>query len=259
VTNLLNLALRSSRPVCPRFGFASSVASVMGSTDDPVSEAIAHDPSAATSLGYSRSKWVAEHICDRANKQTQLRGRVSVFRVGQLSGDSHRGTWNTNEAWPMMLSTVKLTKTLPDLANETLDWLPVDTAATAMLQSMTSAFDDSGSVTDVLHVVNNRHNPSWRQLLQWLRKETTFEIVSPRGWVKQLEDAEEGDRVTHPAFRLLELWRKAYAQEDGNVPVSPKLTFAMEKTMARVPALRSVPPVDEEYILKIWRWIDENM
>ena len=135
--------------------------------DDPIPEAMIDDPSAAGALGYSRSKWVAEQVChmaatyshdrrrdmDKSSSSDKdavgdeqpldypcpLRGRVAVFRVGQLAGDSHRGVWNSKEAWPMMLSLVKVTGTLPDLEDETLDWLPVDVAATAFVQGMASA------------------------------------------------------------------------------------------------------------------------
>ena len=262
---------------------------------DSIPEAIVDEPSAATGLGYSRSKWVAEMICDRANNQTALRDRVSVFRVGQLAGDSHRGIWNTKEAWPMMLSLVKVTGTLPDLANETLDWLPVDIAATALTQGMASVAvgpkqqmqvqkveaggkeveQGSGALTDVVHVVNDRENPTWRQMLRWLQKERDFEVVNPSEWVSQLERAEEEKGDDHPAFQLVGLWKKAYGSDDeeererdqGQAGLSSSPTemveqrkvFVTEKTKAQIPALCGIAPVDEQYFLKIWRWIDENM
>lgn len=141
VTNLINLALRSKRPLAPRFGFCSSVASALSwSGKDPIPERMLHDPRVATGLGYSKSKWVAEQICDRANisaDSRRLNGRVMVFRVGQLSGDSVRGVWNASEAWPMMLSTAKVIGALPDLGEqEKLDWLPVDVAAQAIVQGV---------------------------------------------------------------------------------------------------------------------------
>ena len=73
-------------------------------------ERLSPEPSSASPLGYSRSKWVAEHICLEAHNRTSLRGRIAVVRVGQLAGDSMSGVWNTKEAWPMMLSTAKLIK-----------------------------------------------------------------------------------------------------------------------------------------------------
>jgi len=276
----------------------------MAYPSDPIPEEMISEPSVASQLGYSRSKWVAEHICDAANSKTALRGRVSIFRVGQLAGDSHKGVWNTKEAWPMMLSLVKLTRTLPDLVGETLDWLPVDIAAMALMQGMSCQYENalakghsaagggdddvgeshegdeiktadggpndtesqtasghgaktraSGSVTDVLHLLNARENPKWIQMLHWMQKEANFEIIRASEWVEQLERLEQDGR-THPAFNLLGLWQSL--KEDPN-DKGKKNTFATARTAERIPAIRDVGPIDEQYFLKIWRWIDANM
>lgn len=282
MTNLINLALTSPRPRPPRLGFCSSVASVLNySGDSSVPEKIVDSPSAASALGYSRSKWVAEQICRKANEQTPLRGRVQVFRIGQLSGDSHRGVWNTSEAWPLMLSLVKVTRTLPDLGNEALDWLPVDIAAQSIMQAIAgSEQSSSGGLPDVLHILNNKGKPDWRQLLQWLHKREDFAIVSPPMWVAQLEQAQqseqsqsqeaqqsEGPRPGHPGFKLLAHWKRAYG---GAAAIDPdtrmvehtkaqRQCFDMDKTRRAVPALRTVAEVDEDYFALIWRWIDSTM
>ncbi|KAF2156883.1 acetyl-CoA synthetase-like protein [Myriangium duriaei CBS 260.36] len=300
VTNLIELALQSSRPLPPRFGFCSSVASVMcsnGSSQDPIPEEISQDTGSATGLGYSRSKWVAEQICDIANRETRLAGRITVFRVGQLAGDSHRGVWNSKEAWPMMLSAVKVTGQLPDLEGETLDWLPVDVAAEALGQGMDPLGGDNGGycsgqgddhnqhghpkkATDVMHVVHAGPNPKWHQLLLWLQAEVNFEIIGPSEWVASLERAATDGKIAHhPAFKLLELWKSAYgsgATQDmdngklrqgansgdgggGRNDDEHSRAFGMDKTKEAIPALREIKPVDREYIMKLWRWIDTNM
>jgi len=276
----------------------------MAYPSDPIPEEMVNDPSVASPLGYSRSKWVAEHICEAANTKTALRGRVSIFRVGQLAGDTQQGVWNTKEAWPMMLSLVKTTRTLPDLMDETLDWLPVDTAAMALMQGMSCQHENglverisateggpddvgesrkcdetksadggpdgpqwsngsksdakdqaSGSVTDVLHLLNARENPKWIQMLHWLQQEVDFEIIRAREWVEQLERLEQ-DGHTHPAFNLLGLWQSL---KDDETDKGEKKTFATGRTATKIPALRDVGSIDEQYFLKIWRWIDANM
>jgi len=305
VRNLVNLALSTSRSECPRFGFCSSVASVMmygrdscgtnsdgvrpagaaRTSKDKIPEVMIDDPSAASALGYSRSKWVAEHLCWRASITTPLGGRMIVFRVGQLSGDSERGIWNASEAWPMMLSAVKIIKSLPDLKNEVLDWLPVDIAARALMQGIpTSVNNDTrgmvenrqedttartllagrgGDLTDVVHVLNDGKNPKWRQMLGWLRKRQEFETVSPKEWVAQLEKAGRGRESSHPAFKLLDHWKRAYGGEDdtaaGLEHQSHLLRFDMDNSRRRVPALRAVGELDEAYFEKIWNWIDSSM
>ncbi|KAL2424259.1 Carboxylic acid reductase [Exophiala dermatitidis] len=160
--NLLDLALAcSDRLAPPRFLFCSSVASVSNysqsrqpqqscSNDEQgqdnlreidnsdgtrVPERCIPDlPSAAGPTGYARSKWVAEAICAAAHESTRLKSRISIARVGQLSGASDTGVWSKSEAYPLMLASVKVTGVLPALKNEMLNWLPVDIAARAFVE-----------------------------------------------------------------------------------------------------------------------------
>lgn len=228
-----------------------------------IPEEIIDDPAASSDLGYSRSKWVAEQICARAAKDTPLKGRIAVFRVGQLAGDSCRGVWNIKEAWPMMLSSVKVTRTLPALQEETLDWLPVDIAAMALTQGI-DGIDGSGERVNVLHVLNENRVPKWEDLLVWLKKEKDFDTVGPGEWVSRLEHAQEKDGAVHPAFKLLDLWKKAYSDEkiweDRSQKDEPSSKYPeVVKTKDMIASLRDLKAVDEEYFFKLWHWIDANM
>jgi thioester reductase-like protein len=263
VRNLLNLALKARRSNLLHFTYCSSTASIMNSSPDSsggLAEHIQPDPSSASPLGYSRSKWVAEHICLEAHRQTNLHGRIAVVRVGQLTGDSTSGVWNTKEAWPMMLSTARLIKCLPDLGDEPLDWLPVDVAAKAFVQITQQG---SGRADDmpVYHVLNPHQQPTWRQLLEWIKNEEEFEIVQPREWVRRLEKCEGSE---HSAMKLLGLWKESYNNNDGSgssnsEDAKPRPQFSMEETKRKISALRDVQPLDEQYVSKIWTWIQANV
>lgn len=259
VANLINLALRSTNGKTPKFAFCSSVASVMAFDDIEVPEEIVYDTTAASPLGYSQSKWVAEQLCARANETTRLQGNVVVYRVGQLSGDSTSGVWNTKEAWPMMLSAVKVTGSLPALREEILDWLPVDIAAYALVQGA-SYHPQKQKHAQVFHVVNEHSRPTWDDLLGWLGKVQAFEVVTPADWLEQLAEADTNN-VEHPALKLLDHWRKSFkeAQNPGATEGQNRRKFAMRRTKEALPALRRVPPVDKKYFLKVWRWIERNM
>lgn len=272
-------------------------------------------------------------MCAAAARRSRLAGRVAVFRVGQLGGDSIRGVWNASEAWPLMLAVgIKELRALPAL-RERLDWLPVDVAARALVEGMDGdaragryAWEfggaDSGLEEEdvdvpshptirVMHVAHDGPNPSWEQMLSWLQEERfrtrPFEIVDPARWVELLEQAStvglEGTTVTspprktsagrersgegsddgiaraHPAFKLLDLWKSAYgsgkaegegegeseSESDINIgdtdtnPLDERSqTFAMEKTKIAMPALRHLRPVDKAYVLRVWRWIEQN-
>ncbi|KAJ9645318.1 hypothetical protein H2199_003324 [Coniosporium tulheliwenetii] len=244
----------------PRFAYCSSVASVIASSSQSaIPEAIITDPTAASPLGYSRSKWVAENICYRAHQQTRLRSRISVFRVGQLAGDTKHGVWNTKEAWPMMLSTVRLTGCLPDLKDEPLAWLPVDVAAQAFVEATAHvSSSQAGEGMKVYHVLNEHQTPLWTEMLRWLQKSEEFEIVEPREWVERLEGMQEKMK-DHAALKLLDHWKKAYAEEkeEGDTVKGPRFELGETKRAAKV--MREVRPVDEEYFGKMWRWLQTSM
>ncbi|KAK5112939.1 hypothetical protein LTR62_003761 [Meristemomyces frigidus] len=262
VTNLINLALSTTHPEPPRFGFCSSVASAMAwSGEGPVPERVISAPEAATDLGYSQSKWVAEQICQRAVEQTRLKGRVSIFRVGQLAGDTVHGVWNAKEAWPMMLSAVKVTGSLPDLNDEKLDWLPVDVAAEALLQGVETSATTMQSQATVYHTLNDNQQPTWTQMLEWLGHREKFEVVSPAAWVKTLEAAVNRGS-THPASQLLDHWRRAYVDSTasgGPEEQTRKVDFDLTQTRIALPVMRDVKSVSKEYFGKLWNWIHSEM
>ena len=269
LSHLISLALAApaSRPA-PRIAFCSSVASVMSYPASTIPEVLVDDPAAASELGYSRSKWVAEHVCARANGHPRLAGRVGVFRVGQLAGASDTGVWNAKEAWPLMLSSVQETGALPALDGEVLDWLPVDTAATAMIQGAERTIGDESEGLEVYHVVNYHTQPEWSELLRWVKERQDFETLPPPAWVAKLEQlAEKGSQ--HPALQLLEHWKRAYASDqeveagrsgiEGTEGASTgRKTFAVHRSIDRLPALRTVSPVSEAYFERLWKWIQEE-
>jgi thioester reductase-like protein len=256
VRNLLDLALSAGRAVPPRFAYCSSTAAVMNGELDQSGcwpEKLLSSPSSASPLGYSRSKWVAEHICAEADRRTSLRGRIAVVRVGQLAGDSISGVWNTKEAWPMMLSTASIINCLPDLGDEALDWLPVDIAAQAFLDS-TREENCGQEDVPVYHVLNPHRQPTWHDMLLWLKKKADFEIVSPEVWLQRLEDSD----TEHPAKKLLGLWKEAYGNGvQGSSAKRPQ--FAMEESKQHVPALRHIEPLGEAYIQRVWEWVQANV
>ena len=270
--NLINFALASQNKSPPRFLFCSSTASVLGPhCTSPIPERISHEPHSASPLGYSRSKWVAESICEQAHLHTRLKDHIEVLRIGQLCGDTENGIWNTTEAWPLMLSSVKVTGSLPKLQGERLGWLPVDVAAEAVIEiSLSEKTSQSAACSEipVYHLLNPSTEGTWADLLFWLHKMSpNFEIVSPSTWVSQLEDLTD-EAAKHPARKLLGLWKKAYYNDRGGKPKPgeqiqkeerEEMTFDMIETKKIAPVMRDVKPIDEDQFKKIWGWIDRKM
>ncbi len=86
--NLLNLTLKSSKPIKPAFFFSSSVGTRQGRLEPEISEGFSDSPVTAGGMGYGRSKWVVEKICERAGGENGA--RIGVLRIGQLVGDTEQ-------------------------------------------------------------------------------------------------------------------------------------------------------------------------
>ncbi|KAF4977475.1 hypothetical protein FZEAL_5994 [Fusarium zealandicum] len=219
--NLINLAAEAGG----RFILVSSTAAVSSSAASTIPEKMSQDPSDASPLGYSRSKWVAEQVCDAANDQltgiTSNSQLATIVRVGQLCSNE-AGVWNATEAYPLMLSTAKITGCLPDIPNEVLNWLPVEAAARAVLEvafshcvSVSEKKPETRTSTPVYHVLNPHNTPTWNQLLVWISyedPESGFAIVSPREWVTRLEKALGERKIDHPSQALLGMWKHTFGQ-----------------------------------------------
>ncbi|PQE26303.1 hypothetical protein CJF30_00001052 [Rutstroemia sp. NJR-2017a BBW] len=257
VVNLINLSLSCDKLV--HFVFCSSTASIAKLADEHsyVREQPPAGPDNAADVGYGKSKWVAEMICHKA--QTSTAARISVVRIGQLTGDTEHGIWNESEAWPLMLSTVHQLGSLPTM-DETLTWLPLDTAATAIIQITTSPEMDNTSPrmdrVQFFHVVNNSQETHWNDMLEWIQEfhEDPFRVVSLDEWLDEL-DGLEGN---HPAKVLSNLWRnsvKASKQIDGQELKG----YATEQVEKIAPIMCRIPPVNRELIGLIWGWITSKM
>lgn len=274
--NVLKLALSAGS----RFVFVSSTASVGASSPPHIAESPSSNPSDASPLGYSRSKWVAEQTCiaaeryaigARRDKETHALPGVLVVRVGQLCGNA-AGVWNASEAYPLMLSSAKIIGCLPDLQGESLNWLPVDQAAQAVLD-ITSGVRNKDSATApphdmvIYHVLNPYKQPKWHDMLQWLidgGNGVDFEIVQPAMWMSRLEAALNGTAAGHPSQKLLGFWQQKY----GGRPASDNRTrnaskkpvrFETSTTASMSQTIANVQPLNSSQVLKMWEWICSNV
>ncbi|PSR99252.1 hypothetical protein BD289DRAFT_361380 [Coniella lustricola] len=243
-----------------RFVFISSIAAVSSADhhDRPILETLSSEPEDASPRGYSRSKWVAENICAMAKVE---KSPIIIIRVGQLCGNS-QGVWNTTEAYPIMLSSSKITGCLPDLADEALSWLPVDVAAQAVLDlSFQTRETPSGrgaryAKMPVYHVCNTHIEPTWTDMVGWLAKEASIakiQIVSPQDWLRRLEAALE--HRNHPARSLLHVWQSAYSRERAGHGA----VFDTKRADDASQTMRTVKPLTKEDLLRMWTWIQSNV
>lgn len=289
-----------TRGAAARLVFISSTAAVSAYAggERPIHEMTSSEPEDASPLGYSRSKWVAENMCAAARvggsfalppegsvdapQAVDEKFPLVIIRVGQLCGSRTHGAWNASEAYPIMLSSSRITGCLPDLGNEPLSWLPVDVAAEAILElSFFGGIEKAGRAglhqkTPVYHVVNRHQTPSWSDMLEWISRHnsddtsesheapqtTEFEIVHPAEWVEILEDALEKEE--HPSRSLLHLWKQAFGEKYHEQPDPPARTihppmFETRLTERASEAIRTVKPLEKEDVVRLWTWVQANV
>ncbi|PRP79220.1 NRPS-like enzyme [Planoprotostelium fungivorum] len=242
---LLHLSLTSTRSPSS-FYFCSSGASVMNNRDDVIAEELPSTTSQAVPMGYARSKWVGEKLCERANSAG---GDVHILRIGQLCGDTDNGVWNETEGWPLLFASSNHTRSLPSLEEE-ICWLPVDTAAKAVLEIVDYDNARGGSSDVVYHVMNPHDDTPFSSVLTFFRENGgKIQILPPLDWLERVEESEE-DTVKNPSRKLLPLWRNIYSKETKTVK------FDTRKAREASESLRQCPPIDEKICNKFfssWR------
>lgn len=237
IQNLINFCLSSQRSSPAELYFCSSISAAAGT---PLPAKIAEGPipelAHAQSMGYARSKLVAEQIVHTAAKTTGMVAKV--LRIGQIVGDTVTGYWNPTEAIPLMLQTAKTLGALPAL-DETPSWLPVDVVANAVLE-LSGIFPNDRAKSfahdpDVVYHVQNSRTFRWTEdLLPALQRSgLKFEILPKREWVQRLRESEQ-DPQKNPTIKLLDFFADKY---DNDSPGRSGLSFAMEKTESGSPSL----------------------
>ncbi|KAG8995366.1 hypothetical protein FRB94_009200 [Tulasnella sp. JGI-2019a] len=242
--NLMSLGLVSSRQAS--FYFSSSVSAVAGwPGPGDVPEAVTADPNVAQKMGYARSKWVTEKLCQIASETTSL--RAVVLRIGQMVGSTVDGTWNETEAVSLMIKSADTLHALPNL-QESVSWLPVDYAARAILDLVNIPCLAESRESECWHVLQPRTVP-WTVVLDHLKAAgLSFDVVPTRDWIDRLRRGPQNPLI-NPTVKLLTFYEGKYDHPLGKaLPVrSPLCT---EKTTAATRSLREAPMPDEALVRK---------
>jgi len=183
VRNLIDLSLGSPKSRRPHITFVSSISSLLGyKSSVPAKEEHTTDPRVCVGLGYGESKWVAEQLLARVTQETGT--RTTVVRVGQLAGDTRIGGWNPKEWVPAIVGISQTLGYLPS-RDEEVTWLPVDTAASALL-------DMVHSDEQVLHLVHPRPVP-WKDIFAPIADRLKLSLIPYDNWLEHLRKAADGD------------------------------------------------------------------
>ncbi|OSD00749.1 acetyl-CoA synthetase-like protein [Trametes coccinea BRFM310] len=238
--NLIDFALGSPLPGGPSLLFVSSVASMTNySSDVPVPEVLDLGPELALGTGYGESKWVSEQIFHRAAQDTGA--KATVVRVGQVCGDTRVGGWSTTEWVPAIVRVSKLLKCIP-AADDTLSWVPVDVAATTLLEFLHGH-------EPVLHLASPRP-AAWQDVFGPLAEELGVPLVPVSEWADKLrksaQEAIDGTLKGHfSAHNLVPFFEAALSRKE--------VKLSTETAVKVSPALANMKPVGREDAKK---WVE---
>lgn len=120
--NLLELAQKAhlKQPrIKPRLVFVSSIA-VVGQFPRVQNEVIVPEipvinKAWANEIGYAEAKLVCEKMLENAARQFPQQMELSSVRIGQMSGSSKNGSWNTSEHLAALIRSSQLIKCFPKL------------------------------------------------------------------------------------------------------------------------------------------------
>ncbi|KAM0194377.1 hypothetical protein ACHAPQ_008329 [Fusarium lateritium] len=245
VHNLIQLSLSVQTPKSARFFFCSSVSSAAG-TPRPgqVLETLVASPAHAQHTGYARSKYVAEHIVGNARKNAGAPARV--LRLGQLVGDTKVGEWNTTEGVPLMIQTAVTIGALPAL-NEEMSWLPVDLAASAILDLANLSGNPTGDRSSDTELVYHLINPvrfHWaKEMLPSMTKAGyKFETLPTSEWMERLRNSER-DPAKNPPIKLLDWFEGKYGNKAASSAEKGPLDYLTDRSREDSETLRNVPDV----------------
>ncbi|KAG8629680.1 hypothetical protein KVT40_003545 [Elsinoe batatas] len=247
VQTFINFCQSTNRPRPARFYFCSSVSSTGGTPrPDTVPETPVRSISHVQGTGYARSKYVAETIVRNAARSVGADARV--LRIGQLVGDSTVGEWNTTEGIPLMIQTAQTLGALPML-DETMTWLPVDTAASIIIDLVES--DSSVDPEKVYHVLNPASFHWTNDMLPAFRAAgLEFEALPTPEWMDRLRNSER-DPEKNPPIKLLDWFESKYGAGAAAKPKGP-LVYETKKTGKESATIGRVPDVtDAEYVSKV--------
>ncbi|KAL9005017.1 MAG: hypothetical protein Q9188_002198 [Gyalolechia gomerana] len=240
--NLLQLAISTHHVHTlrrPKILFVSSIATVgqysQMMEDAIVPEAFTTDDRCANDIGYAKAKLVCERIIENAAHNLSCDLDIAFVRVGQLSGSSQSGRWNTNEHLAALFKSSQVVGNLPRLKG-TLSWTPVDLAAATVAEIVLCRDSDK----KVYHLENPIRQP-WVDVLQTmaaslnipLTKFLPFDV-----WMDKICAVPAEDDRTVPVKRLETFFRTDFEHMAcGNVILDTGHTREISPTLRRLTSI----------------------
>ena len=210
------------------------------STSGLVDETVAPGDPESLGIGYSQSKWVAEHLALRAREAGLP---VTVHRVGRIGGHSGTGACRHDDFFWLQMKSFAVLGCYPEdmVAAPPVDLLPVDYVAAAIVQLSSGRPDNEN-----WHLYHP-DGLAWDTIIETIRAEGyELQPVARTQWMAALERQAESDSQGEGLGSLVPFMREGVMRLANH-------TFDNEKTARALGELRiAVPPRDPGWIRRMF-------
>ncbi|MDI1486702.1 MAG: putative NRPS-like protein biosynthetic cluster [Ramalina farinacea] len=220
----------------PKLLFVSSIATVgqypliKNETLVPETPMISEDYS--NSIGYAKAKLVCERIVERAAHDLSGHIEASSIRIGQMSGSSKAGYWNSDEHLPALFKSSRAIGSLPDL-HGTLAWIPVDVAAETISDVLLST-----APAKAIYHLENPVRQSWHDVLQMIAPElglSSAEFIPLASWLDRVRRMPDLASDKMPVKKLEDFFRRDFEHMAcGSVVLDTKNTRDLSSTLRKL-------------------------
>ncbi|KAI9674800.1 MAG: putative NRPS-like protein biosynthetic cluster [Caeruleum heppii] len=253
--SIIDLALHSTITCTPRILFTSSIAVVARYPDEVGKAAVpehmmSERPGVTAPFGYAEAKWVCEQLIHRAMSVHPHTLEASIVRVGQLSGSTVAGSWNSAEHIPAMCKSSQTLRALPDI-HGTLSWIPVDVAGQTMKEILLQSVEP---LAPAYHLENPRRQ-QWHTIVLNLKAALEHEhrreiaVVPWETWLELVRTGPDPDR--NPALKV-----ERFLKEEFRALASGEVVLDTTGAQRVAPSLASAPEISPNLITKyvaFWR------
>ncbi|KAK6976349.1 linear gramicidin synthase subunit D [Biomphalaria glabrata] len=161
--------------------------------------------------GYSQSKWVAEQLVCHARDRGLP---VTIYRPGNLSGDSKKAYWNPHDFTLLILQACARTGMAPNL-DWNMEMTPVDFVATVIVK-LTQNPDCALGKT--LHLVNDKPMKS-KQVFQWMNSHGyPLQLVDFDEWKTRVIEELSSNGSSTPSIEAMTPVLESYISDASFLP-----------------------------------------
>ncbi|KAI0241042.1 hypothetical protein L0F63_006874 [Massospora cicadina] len=234
----------ATSPRRPTFHFTSTIGATMPiATTSSIAEVrlSAQMKNAAFCNGYNLSKLVSENLCYRWADHFGF--PLNIHRVGQVSGDTENGAWNTREHVSLLIKAAQVMEMIPSEFSNSVAWIPVDVAAKGMVD-----IHHLNPQNSINHIVNP-HLTSWPEVVHHLKDlGIRCQLVDNATFLEALNRPQYQDVDVNPIASLTGFFTTLL-----NTPPTSTV-METQATRQRSKSIDQCPPVDAHLLEKYLRY-----